>query len=107
MKEVVPRMERLEVKETLRMKLHEEQPQRPRVRSLDKDTFCFEQRQQEETEKKEALALLRKGRSGGWGEGPCAWKREKEEPVVEKVKLCKSHLCVLPLDRPGLSLDRT
>ena len=68
----------------LRMTPHEEHPQgRPRIKSLDKDSFYFEQGGQEKNEEREIMALLRKGCSRDWREVLCAWERRGRE--VEKL----------------------
>lgn len=73
---------------TLRVSPQEEQPQgRPRVRSLDKDSFFFEQEWQEKNEKREVVSLLRKGCSGDWREVLCAWERRAEEVEGEGIKM--------------------
>lgn len=73
-------------------------------KSLDRDTF--EQGHQEKDERQEAMALLRKGRSGAWEESLCAWEGRKEKLKGEQVKIHKE-LVLCPLD-PALPLpDRT
>lgn len=76
---------------------HEEHPQgRPRIKSLDKDSFYFEQGGQEKNEEREIMALLRKGCSRDWREVLCAWERRGREVEREDVKLYPSFY-TLPL----------
>lgn len=76
---------------------HEEHPQgRPRIKSLDKDSFYFEQGRQEKNEEREIVALLRKGCSTDRREVLCAWERRGREVEREDVKLYPSFY-TLPL----------
>lgn len=81
----------------LRMTPHEEHPQgRPRIKSLDKNSFYFEEGRQEKNKQREIVALLRKGCSRDWREVLCAWERKGREVDREDVKLYPSFY-TLPL----------
>ena len=90
----------------LRMTPHEEHPQgRPRIKSLDKNSFYFEQGRQEKSKGKSWLCSGKDVPETG--ERFCVLGREKEGRWTEKTSNYIRHFILCRSDPALLSLDRT